>query len=111
MVGKLCKFKIWVNWESLCDMVLLLNLLWVELMIFWGELCFKVYGKNWVWWSFYEDVFVFKVFFEEWEVLVDVDFDMFFFIDYYKSYFLIFVRFDKFDFEWVKNNFIKVWCV
>ncbi len=97
------------NWESLRDMALALDLPRVELTTSWGEPCLKAHGKNWVWWSPHEDAPVFKVPFEERDVLVDVDPDTFFFTDHYKNHPLILVRPEKLDLEWAENNLIKVW--
>src|SRR5262245_25760807 len=55
----------------------------------------KAHGKLWVWWSPYEDAPVFKVPFEEREMLVEVAPDTFFFTPHYKSHPMVLVHPEK----------------
>ena len=90
-------------------MALKLRLPGVEETTSWGEPTLKAHGKLWVWWSPHEDAPVFKVPFEEREVLVEAAPDTFFFTPHYKSHPLVLVRPEKLDLDWAKANLIRVW--
>jgi hypothetical protein len=62
-----------------------------------------------VWWSPHEDAPVFKVAFEEREMLVESDPARFFFTAHYKGHPLVLVRPEKLDLEWAKANLLRVW--
>ncbi|MDB5533619.1 MAG: hypothetical protein JWO28_1934 [Hyphomicrobiales bacterium] len=81
----------------------------VEEATSWGQPNLKAHGKLWVWWSPHEDAPVFKVPFEEREILVEAEPKTFFFTPHYKSHPLVLVRPDKLDLAWAKANLIKVW--
>lgn len=98
-----------MDWGRLRMMALSLGLLGVEETTSWGQPTLKAHGKLWVWWSPHEDAPVFKVPFEEREILVEAEPDTFFFTPHYKGHPLILVRPDKLDLEWAKANLIKVW--
>ena len=98
-----------LGWPRLKAMALKLRLPGVEETTSWGELTLKAHGKLWVWWSPHEDAPVFKVPFEEREVLVEAAPDTFFFTPHYKSYPLVLVYPEKLDLAWAKANLIRVW--
>ena len=52
---------------------------------------------------------MFKVSFEEREVLVEAEPETFFFTPHYKNHPLVLVRPEKLDPDWAKANLIKVW--
>lgn len=98
-----------LHWPRLKAMALKLGLPGVEETTSWGEPTLKAHGKLWVWWSPSEDAPVFKVPFEEREVLVEAARDTFFFTPHYKSHPLVLVYPEKLDLAWAKANLIRVW--
>jgi hypothetical protein len=58
----------------------------VEETTSWGQPTLKAHGKLWVWWSPHEDAPVFKVSFEELEILVEAYPDTFFVTPHYKGH-------------------------
>jgi hypothetical protein len=97
------------DWDRIKTIALGLILPRVEVSTTWGEPALKAHGKLWVWWSPNEDAPVFKVPFEEREVLVEVDPETYFFSPHYKNYPLVLARPEKLDLNWVKANLLKVW--
>jgi hypothetical protein len=97
------------DWERLKELAVGLGLPGVEEARSWGQPALKAHGKLWVWWSPSEDAPVFKVPFEEREVLVEAEPDMFFFTPHYKNHPLILVRPEKLDPAWAKANLVRVW--
>jgi len=61
------------DWNRLKALALSLGLPGVEETTSWGQPTLKAHGKLWVWWSPHEDAPVFKVPFEEREVLVEAE--------------------------------------
>jgi hypothetical protein len=61
----------------------------VEETISWGQPTLKAHGKLWVWWSQHEDAPVFKVPFEEREILVEAEPSTFFVTTHYKGHLLV----------------------
>ena len=98
-----------VDWQRLKTLALSLNLPGVEEATSWGQPNLKAHGKLWVWWSPHQDAPVFKVPFEEREILVEAEPETFFFTPHYKSHPLVLVRPEKLDLAWAKANLIKVW--
>jgi hypothetical protein len=98
-----------VVWNRLKTMALGLGLPGVEATVSWGQPTLKAHGKLWVWWSPHEDAPVFKVPFEERDVLIEVEPDTFFFTPHYKGHPLILVRPEKLDLDWAKTNLVRVW--
>lgn len=98
-------------WNRIKKMALGLGLPGVEEKTTWGEPALKAHGKLWVWWSPSEDAPVFKVPFEEREILVETEPDTFFFTAHYKSSPMVLVRPEKLDLAWAKANLIRVWRV
>jgi hypothetical protein len=97
------------DWDRLKQLALSLGLPGVEETTSWGQPTLKAHGKLWVWWSPHEDAPVFKVPFEEREVLVEAEPETFFFTPHYKNHPLVLVRPEKLDSDWAKANLIKVW--
>ena len=75
----------------------------------WGQPCLKVNGKIWFFWSPSEEAPVFKVSFDERDMLVEADPDTFFFTPHYKAHKLILARPDRIDREWIRANLIRTW--
>jgi hypothetical protein len=98
-----------LGWPRLKAMALKLRLPGVEETTSWGEPTLKAHGKLWVWWSPHEDAPVFKVPFEEREILLEAEPDAFFITPHYKSWPLVLVRPEKLDLVWAKANLIRVW--
>jgi hypothetical protein len=98
-----------ITWPRLKAMALKLGLPGVAETTSWGEPTLKAHGKLWVWWSPHEDAPVFKVPFEEREVLVEAAPDTFFFTPHYRSHPLVLVRPEQLDLAWAKANLIRVW--
>jgi hypothetical protein len=98
-----------ITWPRLKAMALKLGLPGVEETTSWGKPTLKAHGKLWVWWSPHEDAPVFKVPFEEREVLVESAPDTFFFTPHYRSHPLVLVRPEQLDLDWAKANLIRVW--
>ena len=90
-------------------MVLSLGLPGVGETTSWGQPTLKAHGKLWVWWSPHEDAPVFKVPFEEREILLEAEPGTFFVTAHYKGHPLVLVRPEKLDLEWAKANLIRVW--
>ena len=97
------------DWNRIKQMALRLKLPGVEETTSLGQPTLKAHGKLWVWWSPHEDAPVFKVPFEEREVLVGAEPETFFFTPHYKNHPLVLVRPEKLDSDWAKANLIKVW--
>ena len=98
-----------IDWDRLKALALGLGLPGVEETTSWGQPTLKAHGKLWLWWSPHEDAPVFKVSFEEREILVEAEPDCFFFTPHYKNHPLVLVRPEMLDLEWVKANLVRVW--
>jgi hypothetical protein len=97
------------DWNSLKAMALGLGLPGVEETTTWGEPCLKAHGKLWTWWSPSEDAPVFKVPFEEREILVVAEPERFFFTPHYRNHPLVLVRPELLELDWAKANLMRVW--
>lgn len=75
----------------------------------WGQPCLKVNGKLWFFWSPSENAPVFKVPFDERDLLVETDPETFFFTPHYKAHQLVLARPDRIDKDWIRANLIRVW--
>jgi hypothetical protein len=75
----------------------------------WGQPCLKAHGKLWFFWSPTENAPVFKVPFEERDLLVETDPDTFFFTDHYRNHQLVLTRPEHIDRAWIRANLIRVW--
>jgi hypothetical protein len=82
-----------IDWERLKTIALSLGLLGVEETTSRGEPTLKAHGQLWVWWSPHEDAPVFKVPFEEREILVEAEPSTFFVTTHYKGHPLVSGRF------------------
>ena len=98
-----------VTYESVKELALSLELPGVTEAVSWGQPCLKAHGKLWVFWSPSENAPVFKVPFEEREMLVETAPDVFFFTDHYKNHKLVLVYPDKLDPDWARANLVRVW--
>ncbi len=107
--NKTKKKKAPVTYETLKDIALSLDLPGVTEAVSWGQPCLKAHGKLWFFWSPSEDAPVFKVAFEERDMLVEAAPDTFFFTDHYKNHKLVLARPDRLDLVWAKANLIRVW--
>jgi len=90
-------------------MALSLGLPGVEEKTSRGQPALIAHGKLWVWWSPHEDAPVFKVPFEEREILVEAEPSTFFVTAHYNGSPLLLVRPEKLDLEWAKANLLRVW--
>lgn len=98
-----------IDWDRLKAMALGLGVPGVEETTSWGQPTLKAHGKLWVWWSPHEDAPVFKVPFEEREVLLEAEPESFFITPHYKGHQLVLVRPEKLDLAWARNNLVRVW--
>ncbi len=98
-----------VTYETLRKLVLSLDLPGVTEAVSWGQPCLKAHGKLWFFWSPSENAPVFKVPFEEREMLVEAALDVFFFTDHYKNHKLVLAYPDRLDLDWARDNLIRVW--
>lgn len=98
-----------IDYYALKKLALSLGFPGVTEAVSWGQPCLKAHGKLWFFWSPSENAPVFKVPFEERDMLVDAAPDVFFFTDHYKRHKLVLVYTDKFDRDWAKANLIRVW--
>jgi hypothetical protein len=103
------KIKRRTTWTRIKTMALSLGLPGVEEKTSWGQPTLKAHGKLWVWWSPHEDAPVFKISFEEREILVEAYPDTFFVTPHYKGHPLVLMRPEKLDLGWAKTNLIRVW--
>src|ERR1700732_44548 len=98
-----------IDWERLKTIALSLGLPGVEETTSRGEPTLKAHGQLWVWWSPHEDAPVFKVPFEEREILVEAEPSTFFVTAHYNGHPLVLVRTEKLALEWAKAILIRVW--
>ena len=97
------------DWERIRTMALGLRLPGVEETTSLRQPTLKAHGKLWVWWSPHEDAPVFKVPFEEREILLEAEQDTFFVTPHYKGHPMVLVRPERLDLKWAKANLIRVW--
>jgi hypothetical protein len=98
-----------IDWEGVKALALGLGLPHVIETTSWDHPVLKAHGKMWVWWSNSADAPVFKVPFEEREMLVQAAPETFFFTAHYRSHPLILMRPENFDREWALANLVRVW--
>jgi hypothetical protein len=103
------KKKTAIAYEDMRALALSLDLPAVTEAVSWGQPCLKVNGKLWFFWSPTENAPVFKVPFEEREMLVETHPDTFFFTDHYKNHKLVLARPDRLDMDWARANLLRVW--
>jgi hypothetical protein len=97
------------DWNRLKKVALGLRLPGIEETASMGQPTLKAHGKLWVWWSPHADAPVFKVPFEERDVLLDAAPETFFTTAHYKGSPMILVRPEKLDLAWARANLMKVW--
>lgn len=98
-----------VTFETMRDLALSLDLPGVTEAVSWGQPCLKAHGKLWFFWSPTENAPVFKVPFEERDMLVEADPDTYFYTDHYRNYELVLARPDRLDLAWARENLARVW--
>ena len=98
-----------IDWSDLKSLALRLGLPHVTESVSWGQPNLKAHGKLWTWWSPSEDAPVFKVPFEEREMLIEVAPEQFIFTPHYRSHPMILVRPERFDPDWATANLVRVW--
>lgn len=98
-----------IDWDRLKAVALDLGLPGVEETTSWGQPTLKAHGKLWVWWSPHEDAPVFKVPFEEREILLEAEPETFFVTPHYKGHALVLVRPERLDAAWARHNLLRVW--
>ena len=98
-----------LTYEDVRALALSLGFPGVAEAVSWGQPCLKAHGKLWFFWSPSEEAPVFKVPFEEREMLVEADPDTFFYTPHYQAHELILARPDRIDKEWIRQNLIRVW--
>lgn len=97
------------TYDALKDLALSLKLPGVTEAISWGQPCLKAHGKLWFFWSPSENAPVFKVPFEERDLLVAADPDTYFYTDHYRNHELVLVRPERLDPDWARANLERVW--
>lgn len=98
-----------VTFETMRDLALALKLPGVTEAVSWGQPCLKAHGKLWFFWSPKENAPVFKVPFEEREMLVEADPDTYFYTDHYRNHELVLARPERLDLAWARENLLRVW--
>jgi hypothetical protein len=98
-----------MTWERLEALALGLNLPGVERATSWGQPCLKAHRKLWVWWSPSEDAPVFKTSFEEREILLAAEPEIFFVTPHYKPHPLVLVRPERLDPDWARAHLLRTW--
>lgn len=96
-------------YDDIRELALSLGLPGVTEAVSWGQPCLKAHGKLWFFWSPSENAPVFKVPFEERDLLVGSDPDTFFFTPHYKAHQLVLARPDRIDKAWIRANLVRVW--
>lgn len=97
------------DWQTLRGLALGLALPNVIETTSWGQPTLKAHGKLWTWWSPHEDAAVFKVPFEEREILCEMAPERFFFTPHYRGHPLVLMRPGAFDLAWARANLVRVW--
>lgn len=98
-----------MTWAAFKALALDLKLPHVIETTSWGQPSLKAHGKLWCWWSPHCDAPVFKVSFEERELLLEADPDRFFLHPHYKNHPLVLMRPDAFDAAWARANLVRTW--
>jgi hypothetical protein len=97
------------GWPQLKELAFGLGLPHVCESTAWGEPCLKAHGKLWTWWSPSEDAPVFKVPFEEREILCEAEPETFFVTPHYRNHQLVLVKPQRLDPQWARANLMRVW--
>jgi hypothetical protein len=98
-----------LDFEELKRLALALCFPGVAEAVSWGQPCLKVNGKLWFFWSPSENAPVFKVSFDERDMLVETDPATFFYTPHYKAHQLVLARPERIDREWARANLVRVW--
>lgn len=97
------------TYESLRDLALSLKLPGVADAVSWGQPCLKAHGRLWFFWNPKWNAPVFKVPFEERDMLIEADPETFFTTDHHRSWELVLARPERLDPEWARANLLRVW--
>ncbi|MEQ8934616.1 MAG: MmcQ/YjbR family DNA-binding protein [Amphiplicatus sp.] len=97
------------QWGKLKKLAMSLELPGITEATSWGQPCLKAHGKLWVWWSPSEDAPVFKVPFEERDMLVEAEPETFFFTPHYRNYAMVLARPERLDLKWARANLLRNW--
>ncbi len=97
------------GFEDLKALAFSLNLPSVTETTSWGQPSLKAHGKLWTWWSPSELAPVFKVSFEEREMLCEAAPETFFFTPHYKNHPLVLMQPEAFDEAWARANLLRTW--
>ena len=98
-----------MTWPKLKALALGLKLPNVVESTSWGQPNLKAHGKMWCWWSPHCNAPVFKVSFEQREMLLEFHGDVFFVHPHYRSHPLVLMRPERFDRAWAKENLLRSW--
>jgi hypothetical protein len=97
------------TYESLKALALGLGLPGVTEAVSWGQPTLKAHGKLWFFWNPKENAPVFKVPFEELDMLIEVAPETFFTTDHHRNWPLVLARPDRLDPDWARANLVRVW--
>jgi hypothetical protein len=97
------------TYETLKALALSLKLPGVAEAVSWGQPTLKAHGKLWFFWNPKENAPVFKVPFEERDMLIENDPKTFFTTDHHRKWELVLARPERLDPEWARANLIRVW--
>lgn len=98
-----------ITYEDIRALALSLEFPGVAEAVSWGQPCLKAHGKLWFFWSPTENAPVFKVSFDERDMLIEAEPETFFFTPHYKAHKLVLARPDRIDEAWIRANLIRVW--
>lgn len=97
------------NWPDLRDFALGLNLPEVALAYPFKQESLKAFGKIWCHWSPYVDAAVFKMGFEEREMMVAADPQTFVLHPHYAKHPYVLVRAGRIDPDWARARLVARW--
>ncbi|HBS34480.1 MAG TPA: hypothetical protein DEA50_05300 [Parvularcula sp.] len=98
-----------LSYAGIRTLALSLGLPGVTEAVSWGQPCLKAHGKLWFFWSPSENAPVFKIPFEERDMLVASAPDTFFFTGHDKSHPLALAGPDRIGRPWIRANLFRVW--
>lgn len=98
-----------LTYDDIRKLALSLGFPGVTESVSWGQPCLKAHGKLCFFWSPSENAPVFKVPFEERELLIESDPATFFFTDHYRNHALVLARPERIAKEWIRANLNRVW--
>ena len=97
------------TYETLRELALSLRLPGVTETVSWGQPTLKAHGKAWFFWNPKENAPVFKVPFEERDMLIENDPETFFTTDHHRKWELVLARPQRLDPDWAGENLLRVW--